>query len=297
MAWMPWETAGDALLVRLSARLEDALPAGRVYRLGGDEFCVLAPMDPPALMEAASAAVGALSESGEGFSISAAHGVVLIPDDAATPDAAMLVADRRMYARKALGRRSAGTQSADVLVRALAERSPEAESRIRDLADLVDRVAGRLGLAETERGAARGAALLHDVGKIAVPDSILGKQGDLDSGERDFIRHHTVVGERILRAAPSLEPIASLVRSSHERWDGRGYPDGFAGEQIPLGARILFACDAFEAMTSAHREHGGPLTVEVALAELAECAGSQFDPAVVAALRAEVRDDARASSR
>lgn len=105
-----------------------------------------------------------------------------------------------------------------------------------------------------------------------------------------FIRRHTIVGERILRAAPSLEPVALLVRSSHERWDGTGYPDRLAGEDIPLGARIVFACDTFEAMTSPCRPHRAPLTRDAALAELDDCAGSQFDPRVVAALVAIVRE-------
>lgn len=286
--------AGDALLVRLSARLREAVPEGRVYRLGGDEFCVLAPVGPAALMEIVPAAAAALTERGEGFMISAAHGVALVPEDSASVEGAMLVADQRMYARKALGRQSAGNQSADVLLRAIAERSHDLGDHTRGVADLVDCVAGRLGLDDTERSPVRRAALLHDVGKVAIPDSILDKPAPLDATELAFIRRHTIIGERILRAAPSLEPIASMVRSSHERWDGTGYPDGLSGEEIPLGARIVFACDAFEAMTSSRRAYRAPLSLEAAIDELTVCAGSQFDPRVVAVLVAVVRDKARA---
>ena len=283
--------AGDALLVRISARLVAAIPGGRVYRLGGDEFCVLASLAPAALKDAVAAARDALTQRGEGFQISGAHGVALVPEDASSPEAAMLVADARMYARKTLGRQSAGSQSVDVLVRALAERSSGLSDHVGSVSDLADRVARRLGLDDPERGRVRRAALLHDIGKIAVPDAILGKPDSLDAAELDFIHRHTLIGERILRAAPALEPIAPLVRSSHERWDGKGYPDGLSGEQIPLGSRIVFVCDAYEAMTSRRRAYHSAVSQEVALAELAACSGTQFDPLMVTTLTAILRDD------
>ena len=283
--------AGDALLVRISSRLVAAVPDARVYRLGGDEFCVLAPLAGASLRTAVAAARDALTQRGDGFAISAAHGVALIPDDATTPDGAMLVADARMYARKTLGRQSAGSQSVDVLVRALAERSSGLGDHVSGVAALADRVGRRLGLDDPDRGRVRRAALLHDLGKIAIPDSILDKPASLDVAEREFIRRHTLIGERILRAAPALEPIAPLVRSSHERWDGTGYPDGLAGEDIPLGARIIFVCDAFEAMTSPRRPYHAPISREAALAELSACAGTQFDPRVVRVVTDIVRAD------
>ena len=282
--------AGDALLVRLAAALSTTLPHGRAYRLGGDEFCVVARIRAEETMDVVAAALEALSETGDGFAVSAAHGVALVPADAVTADDAMLVADRRMYARKSLGRESATNQVADVLVAALEERAPDLRDHTDCVADLVDRVADRLGVGDTERAPMRHAALLHDVGKVAIPDSILGKPGPLDPDERLFIERHTIIGERILRAAPSLVPIAPLVRSSHERWDGTGYPDGLAGEEIPLGSRIVFACDAFDAMTSPLRPYRAPLSVGAALDELAAHAGTQFDARVVAALIAVVRE-------
>src|SRR6185295_17327313 len=126
------------------------------------------------------------------------------------------------------------------------------------------------------------AAELHDVGKIAIPDAILQKTGPLDEGEWAFMRRHTLIGERILMAAPALRSVAKLVRSSHERWDGGGYPDGLRSEQIPLGARVVAVCDAFDAMTT-NRPYRHRVNQPAAMAELRACAGTQFDPQVVQA--------------
>jgi two-component system, cell cycle response regulator len=136
---------------------------------------------------------------------------------------------------------------------------------------------GPEGLDEVAR-----ATELHDVGKIAVPDAILDKPGALDPIEWSFMRRHPLIGERILLAAPALRPVARLVRSSHERWDGGGYPDGLRGDEIPLGARVVAVCDAFDAMTT-ERPYRQPITEDEALAELRRCAGTQFDPMVVEA--------------
>ncbi|HEX5910184.1 MAG TPA: HD domain-containing phosphohydrolase, partial [Thermoleophilaceae bacterium] len=150
-------------------------------------------------------------------------------------------------------------------------------------------------LDEDEVANVRHAAELHDVGKVAVPDDILSKPGPLDDEEFAFIRRHTLIGERIISAAPALSEVARLVRSSHERWDGTGYPDGLAGEEIPLASRIVFAADAFDAMTST-RPYNTPRSADEAIRELRACAGTQFDPVVVEAFRA-AWDEAQATSR
>ncbi len=126
------------------------------------------------------------------------------------------------------------------------------------------------------------AAELHDVGKMAIPDAILNKPGPLEPDEWEFMRAHPVIGERIIGAAPALVPVARLVRSSHERWDGSGYPDGLRGEQIPLGSRVIAVCDAYEAMRS-ERPYSVAMVPARALEELRSGAGAQFDPEVVAA--------------
>jgi two-component system, cell cycle response regulator len=163
----------------------------------------------------------------------------------------------------------------------VAERYPELGEHLDSVSELAGLVGSRLELAQDELTALVHAASLHDVGKIAVPDTILSKPGPLNDSEWQFIRQHTLIGERILSAAPALTDAARLVRASHERIDGTGYPDGLAGEEIPLGARIISVCDAFDAMTSPRPYRASPLSVEGAIAELRGNAGTQFDPRVV----------------
>ena len=124
---------------------------------------------------------------------------------------------------------------------------------------------------------------LHDIGKMGIPDRVLGKSGPLDADEWSLMQKHTLIGERMLSVSPALGPVARLVRSSHERWDGRGYPDGLAGRQIPLGARIVAVCDAFRAMIE-RRSYREPMTQREALGELRDNAGTQFDTECVRAL-------------
>jgi two-component system, cell cycle response regulator len=275
--------AGDALLVRLGARLGDAVhPHARAYRMGGDEFCVLSALDgcnPLAVVERGRRALG---EVGDGFEISAAFGSVLVPEEAGDAGAALGIADRRMYAEKATARRSADEQSRDVLLRALEEHHPDLGAHVHDVGLLAAAVAEELGLGGRELQHVRHAAELHDIGKVAVPSAILDKPGKLDADEWAFIARHTIIGERILGAAVALRPVATLVRASHEHYDGNGYPDGLRGVEIPLGARIVSVCDAYDAMTT-DRPYKRAMTPEDALAELQRCAGTQFDPAVVAA--------------
>jgi diguanylate cyclase (GGDEF)-like protein len=286
--------AGDALLSRLGAALTTTVaPNGRAYRLGGDEFCVLAPAEARDELEAA--ALAALSEHGEGFSVTAASGVVAIPEEAQAASDAMRVADQRMYARKLGSRPGPDRQSKDVLIRVLAERHPHLGDHLEGVAELAEAVALRLGLSEQETAVVRHAADLHDIGKVAIPDSILNKPGPLDEDEWAFVRRHTLIGERILTGAPALAPLARLVRSTHERLDGSGYPDRLAGEEIPLGARIIAVCDAYDAML-ADRPYSAARTPGDALDELRRCAGSQFDAAVVEAFVAALADVRRAAA-
>jgi two-component system cell cycle response regulator len=283
--------AGDALLARLGSRLAAATAAhGGAYRIGGDEFCVLGewpagePVEP--LVERARAA---LSEEGDGFKIGASCGHAVLGEEAPDPAEAMRVADRRLYAEKNSGRVSARIQSTQVLRRALEAWDAELGEHTGDVAALAAQVARRLGLDDDEVERIATAAELHDVGKIAIPRSILRKPSQLDDEEWAFMRRHTLIGERIAQGAPALVGVAGLIRSSHERWDGDGYPDGLAGEEIPLGAQILFVCDSFSAMTTDRVYKAGMPQAE-ALEELRRNAGSQFAPAVVDAFTAAYAD-------
>jgi diguanylate cyclase (GGDEF)-like protein len=276
--------AGDSLLARLGSALKTAMRGrGSAYRLGGDEFCILASVGQDGTEPTIAAAEAALTEHGDGFSVTASYGAILLPEESRDPAEAMRLVDQRMYAHKTSGRRSADRQSKDVLLRALHERNPELVDRFESVAQLVAAVSERIGVPAEERHQLQQAAELHDVGKVAIPDAILHKPGPLDAEEWAFVRRHTLIGERIIGAAPALARAAKLVRSTHERFDGGGYPDALAGEQIPLGARIIAACDAYTAMT-APRPYAARMTTTQATEELQRCAGDQFDPQVVAVL-------------
>jgi len=154
------------------------------------------------------------------------------------------------------------------------------------LVETVLAVGARLGLSKEALRELHYAAVLHDVGKIGVPGQILNKPGPLDDEEFAVMAEHTVIGERIVARVEHLRPVARIVRSAHERWDGKGYPDGLAGDAIPLASRILLVCDAYDAMTS-DRPYREALAADAAREELRRCAGSQFDPAVVDAFLGE----------
>jgi diguanylate cyclase (GGDEF)-like protein len=277
--------AGDALLARLGERLAAVVnPSGSAYRIGGDEFCVLARRTPQAAEGLLAAAAAALADSGEGWSIDCSYGATWIPSEAGTPSDALRTADRRMYSNKA-SRSSASRQLTDVLLQVLSEQDRRLDAHAGHVAELAGRVAEALGQPDHEVQRIRLAAQLHDIGETAIPGTVLNRPGPLDAHDWEFMHRHTLVGERIVLAAPALAHTAALIRSSHERIDGAGYPDGLASEQIPIGARIIAVCDAFDAMTS-DRPYRASTTTEAALTELARCAGTQFDPEVVQALAA-----------
>jgi two-component system, cell cycle response regulator len=276
--------AGDALLRRLARKLAEATaPIGEAYRMGGDEFCLLATGDPAYLAGVVATSTKALEEEGEGFRITCAYGAIVIPEETTELSEALRIADARMYGNKDSRRASAVRQSKDVLLSVLHERDAGLRGHLTGVAQLARAVGTRLELSPTDLHDLGLAAELHDVGKLAIPDAILSKPGPLTEEEWPFIHRHTLVGERILSAAPSLSRIARLVRSTHERVDGLGYPDGLSDTDIPLLSRIISACDAFFAMIE-DRPYRSAMASEDAIAELRRCAGAQFDPVVVEAL-------------
>jgi diguanylate cyclase (GGDEF)-like protein len=275
---------GDALLARLGRRLSEAFPHDRAYRLGGDEFCVLARGSEATIVKSAEEAREALTERGAGFEVGCSSGEAIIPREGADAVAAMRLADERLYVRKDRNPRpTVGNQTTAALLPALEEREPELRDHLDQVAGLSVEVGREMGISGDELDDLARAAHLHDVGKVAVPDAILQKPSELDPVEWELMKNHAIAGERILCAAPALTSIARLVRSSHERWEGGGYPDGISGEEIPLGARIIAACDAYHSMIT-RRVYGGTLDRGQAIEELRRCAGNQFDPAVVETL-------------
>ncbi len=274
------KASGDALLSWLGRNLRGAVRGrGTAYRLRGANLAVLAGDDHQGELQARIEA--ALTEAGEGFAISCAVGRARLGTDARTPSHAVeLAANRAQAVRDAVARESA-VRVPDQPIDAQALAAPG-----HDAATLAVAVGARLGLTDGELVDLEAAVQLRDVGNIAIPATVLNRPGGLSADEWSFIRAHTIVGERLLTNNFGMDRVAALVRSSHERWDGAGYPDGLAGTATPLAARIAFACGAFEDMTTkrAHRPARDP---ESALAELERGAGTQFDPEVVRAFQKE----------
>jgi HD-GYP domain-containing protein (c-di-GMP phosphodiesterase class II) len=176
-----------------------------------------------------------------------------------------------------------GSGAVGALALALGERDPATAEHAERVVALTGAVARRLGFVGEDIERIVTAALLHDLGKLAVPDAILHGCGPLSDEDRHIVHRHPLAAERILRALPGMGPVARMVRHAHERFDGTGYPDALRGEEIPLGSRIVQACDAYDAMSS-ERPFREALAPEEAAAELRAGAGTQFDPRVVDAL-------------
>ena len=272
--------AGDALLARLGRRLSATVDDhGCAYRIGGDEFIVTTTSASSArLLKAAQAA---LSERGQGFRIGCSLGSTTV-DAGTTLEQALHIADQLLYSNKRSLRNELRTEVKDVLIQVLAEQDRDLVSHLGKVAGMAWSTAVRLGLSSELVERIRLAAELHDIGKAAIPSSILDKPGPLDAEERMFIQRHSTIGERIVAAAPTLRDIAPIVRSAHERVDGTGYPDGLRGEAIPICSRIIAVVDAYDAMTS-DRPYQEAMPDDDAVAELSRNAGTQFDAGVVEA--------------
>ncbi|MGB7589597.1 MAG: diguanylate cyclase [Solirubrobacterales bacterium] len=274
-------SAGDALLIQVAGGLRDALgKRGRAYRMGGDEFCVLLPAGARTPEQTGEELAIAMARHGEGFSVTASYGCAVAPRDGRDTTDLIRRADDEMYARK--GRRRPGTerQVQDALTAVLGARDPEMESHAVLVAELATRLGERLALDPADLHTLTRAAALHDIGKIAIPNLVLDKADELDPEERRFVRTHPLIAQRIISAAPALGYTGHIVRSVQERWDGSGYPDGLKGDAIPLAARIIAICNAYEAMTS-NRPNRKAMSRDQAIMELWRGARNQFDPDLV----------------
>jgi diguanylate cyclase (GGDEF)-like protein len=282
--------AGDALLIRLAEELRRAVrDEGTAYRPSGTTFCVLTTEDVGSLDNLERRVAGALGAQGTGFTVAATCGRVSLPGEAATSAEALRLAD----ARADLARRAADPKPRDASpTSALAEALALTGDHALGACELAEAVAKRMGMSALERAHVRLAAQLSGLGKLAIPDTLLRKAGELTDAELAYVRDHPVIAERILLRARGLEAVAAIVRSSREHVDGSGHPDGLTASDIPLGARIVCVSDAFDAMLS-HRPWRPAMSTEAALTELRAGIGSQFDGAVVDAFEAVIADRSR----
>jgi diguanylate cyclase (GGDEF)-like protein len=281
--------AGDALLDRFAARL--ARIDGQSFALGADAFALVVEGSPEELWRRGAAALWALDPGSGGVELRCSFGAAVLADAAADAAVALAIAEDRLADQRSRAP-SVAERYGELILTILAAHQPQTSEHAFDVAALAAGVAARLGVDPLDRGLVRRAAELHDVGKIAIDPAIVHKPGPLDDAEWAQMRLHTVIGDELLLAAPPLRAVAPLVRASHERWDGAGYPDGIAGEDIPLAARIVAACDAYDAMTTDRCYRRG-MSAADARAELRRCSGTQFDPIVVAALVAELMEPHR----
>ncbi|HVC86882.1 MAG TPA: diguanylate cyclase [Gaiellaceae bacterium] len=295
--------AGDRVLSQVAARLRQG---GEAFRLGGDEFAVLLPgVDDAVALSIAESIVTRISGSEFGMAgpITVSAGVATYPQHGRERDSLIRLADGALYWAKEHGKnqvrlarpdvaelsefrrvahgadRAARFRAAAALARAVDSRDAYTGSHSERVAKLAAQIAEQLGLPGEEVELTRLAGSLHDLGKLAIPEEILRKAGALTDAERLVLERHPQIGYRMLDSL-GVDPIADWVLHHHERWDGNGYPDGLSGEDIPLGARIIFVADAFDAMTS-NRLYRAPIAHDEALLEVERCQSSQFDPAVV----------------
>jgi diguanylate cyclase (GGDEF)-like protein len=302
--------AGDRVLSKVAARLRQS---GEAFRLGGDEFAILlSGCDAQAALTAAGSIVERFErlELEDVGRLTVSAGVAAFPTQCHDRDDLVRLADSALYWAKEHGKnrvrlyrpdvveiaelkrvaagpdRAARFRAAASLARAVDARDAYTGRHSERVADLSARIATRIGADDEQVELTRLAASLHDLGKLAIPEEILRKPGPLSDAERLVLERHPQIGYRMLESL-GVEPLADLVLHHHERWDGTGYPEGRSGTSIPLGARIIFVADAFDAMTS-DRVYRPRRSDGEALEELYRCSGTQFDPTLVDALAAEL---------
>jgi diguanylate cyclase (GGDEF)-like protein/putative nucleotidyltransferase with HDIG domain len=301
---------GDEVLAQVATRLRSG---GEAFRLGGDEFALLlAGRNEYEALGVANLVLQRIAdiefEQVDGLTVSA--GIATFPVHGLDRSELVRLADSALYWSKRHGKgratiyRDASVDLGDLrrlgdehdrqsrflaaagLARAVDARDAYTGEHSAEVGELAARIAGRMGLPTEETELLRLAGSLHDVGKLAIPEDILRKPGPLSEAERLVLERHPQIGFRMLDSL-GVEPVATWVLHHHERWDGSGYPNRLAGPQIPLGARILFVADAYDAMTT-DRVYRGRLSDNAAVRELERCAGTQFDPEVVQAFKDEL---------
>ncbi|MBA2615953.1 MAG: diguanylate cyclase [Actinobacteria bacterium] len=301
---------GDHVLAQVASRLRQG---GEAFRLGGDEFALLLPgrseREALVVTELVLDRIVAM-ENDHGEAITASAGIACYPEHGVERSELVRVADSALYWSKEQGKGRARVYRPDVvefgelrrlaqerdrrarflaaagLARAVDARDAYTGEHSAEVGELAARIAAQLELDTEQVELLRLAGSLHDVGKLAIPEEILRKPGPLNEAERVVLERHPQIGYRMLDSL-GVEPVATWVLHHHERWDGAGYPNRLEGGDIPLGARILFVADAYDAMTT-ERVYRDGLSHDQAMRELERCAGTQFDPTVVAAFKAEL---------
>ncbi len=310
--------AGDDILRKLALALRGIVNEGDAYRYGGDEFAVVLPgashNKTAEVAEQLRLAVEGMTV-GDDDKLTVSLGVGSLPEMAASAEELVYRADMAMYWAKSTGKNRVGdwdgllsrrteetgseylsgrrTQSDDVvaaLLSALAAKDPVTRAHSDRCTWYVARLAKQLGLSEQDTSAAALAALLHDVGKLAIPDYVLCKPGPLDENEWVQIRQHPTIALHMLSHIEEISDAIPIVLHHHEHFDGSGYPDSLAGHDIPIASRVMHVIDAFDAMTT-DRPYRKAMPVEAAVEELRRNSGSQFDPDVVEAFLKMLSDD------
>jgi two-component system cell cycle response regulator len=303
--------AGDAALIRIGQLLTSVRrEIDPVARTGGEEFALILPdaagQDAYLVSERIRTAVEK-AFADDSVPLTMSFGLATFPDHGGTAEALLAAADQALYAAKELGRNRTVVFSREIAIIAPTVGGPQEQTEVHlatmlSLAEALDLrdngtadhsqtvgrycalIAEELAFPPDQIKRIQMAGILHDIGKIGLPDSVLRKQGGLNEGERAQVRRHPEIGAEILNSG-NVEDIRSWILAHHERPDGRGYPNGLSGEEIPIEARILAVADAYEAMT-ADRVYRAAIAKQSARAELLRCAGTQFDPRIVAAFLA-----------
>ncbi|MDI9483835.1 MAG: PAS domain S-box protein [Bacillota bacterium] len=274
--------AGDHVIVETARIIKSCLRKKDVLaRTGGDEFSILLPKTDGKTAYKLITKITNLCEEhnkkpGSKYNISVSLGYGVKTGDKTLNDA-VKEAEENMHNRKLLNRKSSRSTIISSIMGTVYIRSQETEEHAKRLVDLSVRVGRKLNISQKDMDNLELFAMLHDIGKIGIDNSILNKPGKLSKNEWEIMKKHSEIGYRIAMSSPELEPIAEYILAHHERWDGNGYPQGLKGEEIPLLSRILAVVDSYDAMTE-DRVYRKAMTHQAAIEEIKKNAGTQFDP-------------------
>jgi diguanylate cyclase (GGDEF)-like protein/putative nucleotidyltransferase with HDIG domain len=277
------QAVGDEILKTVARILINGSGEGAVVaRLGGDEFAILLPNSDQSRAEKQINTFKniALRENVNGLDISVTFGYAVKENDSEMVSVILKLAEDLMYRKKLYEGPSMRSKAIDMIIRTLYEKNKREEEHSRRVAEIAQSIGRAVNMSSEDVKELETAGLLHDIGKIAIDEKVLNKEGALTDMEYAHIKQHPEIGHRILNAAYEMSDLSAYVLSHHERWDGKGYPRGISAEQIPLQSRIIAIADAYDAMTSA-RPYRAAKPPDFAIEQLTSNAGTQFDPELV----------------